>query len=585
MVVLRWLWRLLRGLCLAIGFAILALIIVSVVAGFYFKPAGVDLAQNSYLHLDFDRAIVEKPAIGPFDQLLARRQLTLRDAVDALHQAKSDPRINGVVADLSRIALPMAQLQELRKAVLSFRESGKASHAFADGYGNGGYYLASAFETVWLQPTGDFSVTGLAAEVPFARDLLDRIGVEPRMARFEEYKGAMDSLIEREMSPAFRESTESLLGSLSHQLVDGIASGRKLDQQSVTTVINRAPLHAAQAREAGLIDQAAYWSELRQRLGTDAPMVDARAYLTAINQDADPAIKLAVIYAVGQIVTGGGDDLSPLSGDLVVDAKRISAAIRAADHDDDVRAIVLRIDSGGGSYVGSDRIWHAVTQARKPVIASMGAAAASGGYYVAAPADHIVANPATLTGSIGVIGGKMLLTEMWQKLDVAWEQVVTADNAAIYSANKDFTPAQWRQFRAHLGHAYDDFVSKVAAGRALDQDTALAHAKGRVWTGAQAKDKGLVDSLGGFSEAVAKARALADIDPSAEIDLVVYPETDPFDWLDRMLQGASTEAGWFRILSWLGLLPPELKSAASNLARPPTGRANVQLLAPTIHIR
>jgi len=583
MTILRWIGRILRGLCLGLGVIVVALILTAGIAAWYFKPGGTDIAAGSMLHLEFDRAITEAPGAGPLAQLLAGRQLTLQDVVVALERAKTDDRIDGVVADLSRTSLPFAQLQELRNAILSFRESGKEAHAFADGYGNGGYYLASAFATIWLQPSGDFSVVGLAAEVPFARDLLDRLGIQPRMVRLEEYKGAMDSMIEREMSPAFRESTTSLLNSLSRQMIDGIASGRSMDADAVAGFIDKAPLHAEAARTAGLVDHGAYWSEVRQRLGATTPLIKPKAYLAATEKDTDAAHKLAVIYAVGQIVTGG-DGLSPLSSDLVVDAKRISAAIRAADRDDTVQAILLRIDSGGGSYVGSDRIWHAVGQAKKPVVASMGAAAASGGYFIAAPADQIVANPGTLTGSIGVIGGKMVLTRLWDNLDVAWEQITTAENAAIYSANKDFTPTQWRQFRSQLRHAYDDFVGKVAAGRAMDQSTALSRAKGRVWTGAQAKEKGLVDRLGGFQQAVAAARDLAGIDAAADVDLVVFPQADPFDWFDRFLQGTTTTGTWFQALAWLGILSPDLVPAATELVRQTVAPDRIQLLAPPIRI-
>jgi len=584
MIVLRWIGRILRGLCLGLGGIVLVLILAAVVTAWYFKPGGTTIAAGSMLHLELDHAIVEAPGAGPLGQLLAGRQLTLRDVVTALERAKTDNRIDGVVADLSRTTLPFAQLQELRDAVMSFRESGKQTHAFADGYDNRGYYLASAFADIWLQPSGDFSVIGLAAEVPFARDLLDRLGVEPRMVRLEEYKGAMDSLIEREMSPAYRESTKSLLDSLSRQLIDGIATGRSLDAAAVAGLIDKAPLHAGQAHAAGLVDHPAYWSELRQSLGATTALIKPKAYVAATEKDTDADHKFAVIYAIGQIVTGGSD-LSPFSGELVVDAKRISAAIRAADRDDTVQAILLRIDSPGGSYVGSDRIWYAIGQAKKPVIASMGRAAASGGYFIAAATDHIVANPGTLTGSIGVIGGKMVLTKLWDNIDVNWERITTAENAAIYSANKDFTPEQWRQFRDQLRHAYDDFVGKVAAGRAIDRSAALALAKGRVWTGSQAKEKGLVDRLGGFREAVEAARSLAGIEVSAEVDLVVYPQADPLDWLDSVLQGTATKGTWLQTLAWLGILPDDLVPAAKALAGQTVSGDPIQLLAPPIRIR
>ena len=535
MKALRFFGRVVRGLILALG-SVLATIIV-VVAGLWLftGPTEKEVQFGSVLVLTLDRGLSETPGVGPFNYFVRQSRPTMRDTLDALEQAADDSNIIGVVADLGQARLSLAQVQELRGALDRFRASGKTAYAYADVFGNGAYYLATAFDEIWMQPTGDFQVVGLAGDVPFARDLLDKAGIEPRFAKFEEFKSAFDTFLDDEMSEPFRQSLESLLESLSSQMVAGIAERRRMDEATVRRLIDRAPFTGAEAKDAGLVDHAGYCHDLTLHVGKYAPRIGVADYVARAGRPNDEGRTIAVVYGAGQI-TRGTPERGPLQGGIAISGRKMSAALRDAEDDDDVEAIVLRIDSGGGSYVGSDAIWHTVREIEKPVIVSMAGAAASGGYFIAAPADKIVALPATVTGSIGVIGGKFVAADLWSKLGVTWEEVSTGENAAMFSPNRDFSARQWEDFQSTMALTYDDFVSKVAEGRNLSPEAAREHAKGRVWTGAQALERGLVDALGGFDTAIGLARESAGIGPDDDIELVTFPRRKPFDAVAALLE-------------------------------------------------
>ncbi|MCG8690399.1 MAG: S49 family peptidase, partial [Minwuiales bacterium] len=378
MKALRFFGRVVRGLILALG-SVLATIIV-VIAGLWLfaAPTEKEVQFGSVLVLTLDRGLSETPGVGPFNYFVRQSRPTMRDTLDALEQAADDSNIIGVVADLGQARLSLAQVQELRGALDRFRASGKTAYAYADVFGNGAYYLATAFDEIWMQPTGDFQVVGLAGDVPFARDLLDKAGIEPRFAKFEEFKSAFDTFLDDEMSEPFRQSLESLLESLSSQMVAGIAERRRMDEATVRRLIDRAPFTGAEAKDAGLVDHAGYWHDLTLHVGKYAPRIGVADYVARAGRPNDEGRTIAVVYGAGQI-TRGTPERGPLQGGIAISGRKMSAALRDAEDDDDVEAIVLRIDSGGGSYVGSDAIWHTVREIEKPVIVSMAGAAASGG--------------------------------------------------------------------------------------------------------------------------------------------------------------------------------------------------------------
>ncbi|MBI3515258.1 MAG: signal peptide peptidase SppA [Proteobacteria bacterium] len=473
---------------------------------------------------------------------------TLREVVNALEQATADARVLGLVVDLSDARPSLAAAQEMRDAVLRFRTAGKAAFAFADSFSEGGrgsqaFYLASAFEQIWMQPSGELGITGYAVDYPFLADGLKLLGVTPRFGQRHEFKGGIDMFVERQLTPALKSSFERLLGDLFDQTVDGIASGRKLAPDAVRALVDRAPLSADEARQAGLIDAVGYVDEvnalIRRQTDAAARVMALDAYLARVgppHQDPDGA-KIALIYGVGPVVRGSGDDDSPFGGADTLSADVVAKAFRQAVADRDVRAILFRVDSPGGSYVASDTVWREVKRARdagKPVVASMGAVAASGGYFVSMAADRIIAEPGTLTGSIGVYSGKFVLSGLWDKLGVNWDQVKVGANAGMESANHDFTPEQWQRFQATLDRIYADFARRVGDDRKLAATKLDEVARGRVWTGRQAVAVGLADATGGFNDALAAAKSLAKLAPDTSVKLAVFPpERSP---LDRILK-------------------------------------------------
>jgi protease-4 len=498
---------------------------------------------------------------------------TLREILNALEQATGDDRVRGLVVDLSDARPSLATAQEIRAAVLRFRAAAKPAFAFADSFGEGGraspaYYLASAFEQIWMQPSGELGLTGYSLEYPFIADTLKLIGVTPQFSQRHEFKGGIDMFVEQHLTPALRGSFERLLGDLFDQTVDGIASGRKLTPAAVRALIERAPLSADEAKQAGLIDAVGYADEasalIRSRPEGLARIVGLDNYLSRVGPPYQKGEKIALIYGVGPVVRGGDDDESPFGGSDSLSADVVAKAFRQAAADRDVRAIVFRVDSPGGSYVASDTVWREVKRARdagKPVVASMGAVAASGGYFVSMAADRIVADPATLTGSIGVYSGKFVFAGLWDKLGVHWDQVKVGANAGEESPNRDFTPAQWQRFQASLDRIYADFAKRAGEDRKLPAPKLDEVARGRVWTGRQAVAVGLADATGGFTDALAEAKALARLAPDAAVQLEVFPpERSPLDRILKLMSDLDRTAAATRVLAHLGaVLAPLLE--------------------------
>jgi len=482
------------------------------------------------------------------------RQTSLRDIVDALDQAAADPRVLGLLVDLSDANPSMATAQELRAAVQRLRAAGKTTFAFADSFAEASrssqaFYLAAAFDQVWLQPSGEVGITGLALDHPFIADGLKMLGVAPRFSERHEFKGGIDAFVDTHLSAPLKASLQGLLDDLLAQLVDGIATGRKLTPEAVRALIDRAPLFADEAKKAGLIDGVGYRDEvrtlIRSRTDTAARFMTLARYLNQVGAPHQEGAKIALIYGVGPVVRGNSDDdTSGLTGSESLSADAVAQAFRDAVADRDVRAILFRVDSPGGSYVASDTVWREVKRARaagKPVIASMGAVAASGGYFVSMAADRVIADPGTLTGSIGVFAGKFVLTGLWDKLGVNWDQLTAGANAGADSFNHDFTPEQWQRFNASLDRVYADFAGRVADDRKIPADKLDAVARGRVWTGRQAVQLGLADATGDFDDALDAAKKLANLAPDAPVRLEQFPpERTPLDRLFKLVGDLDT---------------------------------------------
>lgn len=517
------------------------------------KPHVTPLATNIILSIDLTQGLAEGPHQDRLVRLLVGPKPTLRDVLDAIETASNDTRVKVLLAHVGSDELGLARTQELRDAIASFRAKGKFALAFADSFGEFGpgtrpYYLATAFDEICLQPMGDVGLTGLYAEVPFFKGTLDLLGITPEFDHREEFKTAINSLTETKMTPPHREEVDALLSSIAGQIVHGIAQGRKLPEPAVHDAIDRGPLLAEEARDAKLIDRLAYRDEVlaeaRAHAGSGAELTSLTTYLDRAGRPNREGATIALIYGSGLIERSARSD-NPLTGANVMAANEISRAFRTAVRDPAVRAILFRIDSPGGSVVASESIWREVVFARergKPVIVSMGDVAGSGGYYVAAAADKIVAEPATLTGSIGVLAGKLVVSDLFKKLGVSTDSAQIGANAAMFSSTSDFSARAHGRLEAFLDDTYRGFKDHVASGRHMTQEAVEEVAKGRVWTGEEAKARGLVDELGGYPEAIRLAKQAAKLPADASVQLTVFPrQKDPFELLYDRLAGKDSD--------------------------------------------
>ncbi|MCI0353721.1 MAG: signal peptide peptidase SppA [Acidobacteria bacterium] len=490
--------------------------------------------RKAILEVNLEKELVEAVPDDAVARVLLRDQPSVRDLVEALDRGAADERVSGLVAHIGAAPQGMAQVQEIRDAVARFRAKKKFAIAYSETFGefqNGGraYYLATAFEEVWLQPSGDVNLSGIMLESMFRRGTYDKLGLRFRGGQRYEYKNAFNIHVEKKFTPAHREAMESIVKSWYSQWVRGIAAARKMSEDEVRTVIDRGPFLGQEAVDAKLVDRLAYRDEVmdeaKKRAGEGAERLALVKYLERAGRPHDEGETIALIYGTGG-VERGKSGFNPLNGEFTMGSDSVAAAFRAAMDDKDVKAILFRVDSPGGSYVASDTIWREVERARKagkPVIVSMGDLAGSGGYFVAMPADKIVAQPGTITGSIGVVGGKFLTSGFWEKIGVSWDEVHAGANATMWTGTHDYSPEEWKRFEGFLDRIYADFTTKVAAGRKLPKEEVLKIAKGRIYTGEDAKAIGLVDELGGFDTALRLAKQAAKIPESEEVKLRTYP--------------------------------------------------------------
>jgi protease-4 len=537
-------------LSLVVFLGIVGLVVVAVTKA----PRVAALPGSIVLEADLNRDLAEGPSPDAFSRALFGRQTTLRDFLDALERGGDDPRVKGLYARLGDDAIGLAETQEVRDAIAAFRAKGKFAIAYADTFGEFGpgtrpYYLATAFDQIWLQPMGSVGLTGLYSETPFVRDALSRIGVTADFDRRSEYKTVMNTFTESAMPAPQREEIDGLLTSIDGQIVHDIAAARKIPEAQLRPLIDRAPLFAEEARDAHLVDRLGYRDEavsaaqLRAQSGS---LVTLSRYLAGAGRPHQSGSEIALIYGTGLISREGSGTGTGLFDEEGLAANKVAAAFRDAAADSNVRAILFRIDSRGGSVVGSETVWRAVVEARrkgKPVVVSMGDVAGSGGYYIAAPADKIVAEPATLTGSIGVVAGKLVVAGLLQKLGITVDTDQRGADAGMFSIMQDFTPPMQHRVDDMLDRIYQGFKERVAKGRHLSTDAVEALAKGRVWTGEEAKEKGLVDAIGGYDVALRLLREAAKLPEDAPVKLVVFPhQKGTFGELVDRLTGSGDSA-------------------------------------------
>ena len=501
---------------------------------------------RAVLRLDLTQPLLREPPADLVSALRSRKRPLFDDVLRAIRRVATDGRLAGIVARVGGPVpvIDLAHAQELRTALLEVRAAGKPLLGFAETFGEGGpgtvgYLAATAFTELWLQPSGDLGITGFGFQTIFAREALDRLGVQARIGQRHEYKNAPATLLATGYSEPHREALTAVVDGLFTQVVDAVAADRGVAAATVRDLTNGAPVTPEAARDAGLIDHIGYRDEFAGAVdaafGKAVPRTDVAHVLARGAGLRHPAAlvprsgsrpALGLVCVVGGIRTGR-NGRSALTGSSV-GSDDIGSALRQAGRDPGIAGVVLRVDSPGGSALASDTIRREVLQLRragKPVVASMGTYAASGGYYVAMAADRILAQPATLTGSIGVFGGKVVTRELAERYGIRREAVTAGGNALLSSSAVDYDEAGWAQLNAALDRIYDDFTIKVAADRKMPLERVRELARGRVWVGADAVENGLVDAIGDLEAARIAAAGLTGLDPD-DARLVRFPATD-----------------------------------------------------------
>ena len=507
------------------------------------------------IEIDLGRGLADHPPTDPMSALRARNTPLLSEVIAGLRYAADDPHVAGAIVTLSD-ALTVAQAEELGGALRAFGDAGKPTIATATSFGELtpgtlAYYLALHTDSIWLQPSGGVGIVGVELEVTTIRGVLDKVDADPQLAQRHEFKTAAETIMSREISEPNREMTQRLADSVAQQVAATAHEGRGLTDDEFRAAMADAPLPAPIARERRLVDHLGYRSDAyahaRKAWGRDGDIRLQYAHRYARHRANRPLeqvrrhrrSKVGVVSVVGGITTGrsGG---GPLGG-RNAGSDSICSALRMATEDESLAALVMRVDSPGGSYVASDAVRHAVAEFRqtnRPIVASMGEVAASGGYFVAMPCDAIVALPSTLTGSIGVLGGKIALRRTFERIGINREAIGSGPDATMFSTTATFDDAQWAKVDNWLDEVYADFTTKAATDRAMDVGDLEPYARGRVWTGADACDRGLVDSLGGLRTAVELAAGRAGIDPG-DVRAVPVPHVSP---LQRLIPADSSES-------------------------------------------
>ncbi|MFN7964843.1 MAG: signal peptide peptidase SppA [Acidobacteriota bacterium] len=518
------------------------------------------------LSLRLDGAIPELKADDPFSRFANPEQIDLRDIVDGLTQAQTDSGIDGVFVEIGAPQLGWAQNEEVRAAIERFKTSGKWVTCYMEtagefSGGNGAYMLGTACSKLYMSPPGDIGLVALRVETPFVKGMFDKLGVVPQFGQRKEFKNAVNTYTETDYTPAHREATTQLLLSLNAELVESITKGRKLPADKVQQLIDKGPYTGPESKQFGLVDDLKYRDEVRDEIvkqaGRDEPFVSLQNYLDEGRPHTSGGTSIALVYAVGGVARGPSGN-SPLSGesmgsDTVVDE------LRRAKEDSDVAAVVLRVDSPGGSYVASDLIRREVELVKqaKPVVISMGNYAASGGYFISMQGSKIYADSATLTGSIGVFSGKMVTSQFWsEKVGMRWGGVSLGESSKFYSTQELYDEHGTERMNAMLDRIYSDFVGKAAQGRGMSFDQLEPLAHGRVWTGRDALARKLIDEVGGVYDAIRGAATLAKLDPDGRYTVKLMRREAGF--FDRL-------AG--RSVAIMGGLSPETARVLQTIGR------------------
>jgi protease-4 len=537
---------------IVVALVLVALIGIAVIVAVFRKGAPT-IRDNSVLALRVAGPLPDYVPDDPFRRFFGGTDQSLSNLVLQFKKARVDKRIKGILIEVDMSGAGWGKAEEIRDAIADFRSSGKPVYAYMEFGMNKEYYIASACDKIFVAPPGELFINGLAADVMFFRGSLDKLGIYPDIYQIGKYKSVGDMFTRKDMSDAHKEYINSLLDDLFNRYVDAIARARGKSPEDVRAIIDDAPYGAEKAKEVGLIDGAAYRDEvdkeLKAKLGykeSDELHVVRGSEYREVEPESlglNKGENIAVIYASGDI--GSGSSENGPSGSQSIGSDTLAKALNDARDDKTVKAIVLRVDSPGGSGLASDVIWHAVEAAKqkKPVVVSMSDVAASGGYYISASASKIIAQPSTITGSIGVVAGKPVMRGFYDWLGISNEYVLRGKRAGMFRETEKFTAEERTKFEDWIKTTYyDDFVPKVAKGRNKNAEYIDSVGQGRVWTGAQGKERGLVDEFGGLDRAFEIAKQLANIPADKGVHRVIFPY--PRTFLQQLMSGgddASTE--------------------------------------------
>lgn len=517
-------------------FGILFIMLLLVVLGLIRQDSGgvVLVPKSALLTINFDHDYPETRGDDIVAEVTGAQPQTFLDLITAINVAGADKRVKALAATVSTSSLGLAQIQDLRNTIQAFRATGKKAYLFSSGFGSFGrgtkeYYLASVFDEIAVAPHSEVGITGVSLEVPFFRKVLDKIGVKPEFYSRYEYKTAMASMTDFQMSKPYREELTRLGGSIFGQFIKDTSSARKISESELKKQVNLAPLTSESALGAKLVDKIVYRQDWLKNLKKEykAKTIDVYDYAANI-QTYGRGVPAVAFLVIDGVIAEGESYANSLRDEVVTGSETVLQQLEEIAEDKEVKALIVRVNSPGGGYNAANEIWHGLEQLKEnkkiPVIISMGDYAASGGYFVALAGDKIIAEPSTITGSIGVLGGKMVFQELWKKLGVNWNNIKFGDNAGILSFNTAFSNNEKSIFNKSLDSVYEDFTLKVSKARNINMKELNKLARGRVWTGEGAYKNKLVDELGGIDLALGEAQKAAGLKPEDRFRIAYYPK-------------------------------------------------------------
>ena len=525
--------NLIKKICMFIG-VIALIVMLCAVIGARFGNSTLQIADNSYLEIDLSEDFSESAQTTLMDDFMGYENPNFMQLLKSIEFAAMDERIKGIVLKADSISTDLAQTQNLAAALQNFKNAGKKVYVYSRGFGNLGqgnreYYLASFADEIYMQPHSYIGFTGISIEVPFMKRALSKLGIEPEFYSRYEYKTAMASVTDDKMTSYYKEELSGLADGIMNELKSAVAENRKI--KNIDELVNNAPLKAEQALENGLIDGVMYKNEfdnfLKNKFFNEKVEITDYASAFVNNQNKLPTI--AVLTLDG--VINSGTESADLSGETAIFSEDVLEQIKEISELDNLKAVVVRINSPGGEYGAADEIYFALQDLKKfrnvPLIVSQGGYAASGGYFISLAGDVIIAEPLTITGSIGVFGGKFVISDLWEKIDIDIASIKTNDNADMLSFNHKFNPKEKEIFNVSLDDVYRDFTSKVEQNRKLTKNIDEV-ARGRIWLGSQALELGLVDKLGGYGSAIMEARSLGNLSAEERFNIIEFPKKKDF---------------------------------------------------------